>query len=131
MNNIWNKQAKPEIVFLLKAFACWYTIFGLAAFFPWTNEPFFRKPMKNWDSLHCSLLAFAGIYTLQCAIWTFTSAIYFPYRIAAGSMAIQLVVVVNIAIWLQITTKTFSTIGLLAIAIDGLFGLMFTYLAIF
>jgi hypothetical protein len=130
MEKTWKKEIRPQIALLLKIFAGWYIAFGLAAFFPRTNEPFFTKPLKDWDSLHCSLLAFAGLYTLQCAIWTLISAYYFPYRIVAVSMVVQLALVVSVAAWLQLTTNTFSTIGLSAFAIDGFFGLMFAYLSI-
>ncbi|CAF1164209.1 unnamed protein product [Adineta ricciae] len=129
MGIIWT-ETKPEIALLLKIFTGWYFAFGVGAFFPATNEPFFTRSPKTWDILHCYMLNFAGLYTLQCTIWTLTSAYYYPSRVSAMSMAAQLLLVVGIVTWIQITGNLFSPLGLAAFSIDACFGLLFAYFAI-
>lgn len=118
-----------EISLALKVFGIWYLAFGIGAFFPLTNEPFFSRSPSSWDSLHESLLAFAGLYTIQCSIWSLTAAYFFPKRSAAFCLSLQLILVVAVASWIQLTNGIFSQLGLLAFFFDACFAALFLQLA--
>ena len=107
----------PAISSMLKAFSLWYLAFGTGASFPMANGLFFTRPPQTWDSLHCAMLALAGLFALNRALWALTAAYHFPTRAAAIAVALQMGLVTCVVAWLQLSTGMFSSVGLLAFSV--------------
>ena len=109
-------------------FAVWYFLFGLGAFFPEANAPFFTLPISEWSTLHRSLLAFSGLYTLHVALWSFFVARldWLSARPFCAILAFNLALLVpGVATYLQLHSGMFTKAGLSAFLIDFAFGIYF------
>jgi hypothetical protein len=114
-------------------FAVWYFLFGIGAFFPDANAPFFTLPMSEWSALHRSLLAFSGLYTVHVALWAFLVARldWAAARQFCVILAVNLTLMVpGVAAYLQLRSGMFTPAGLSAFFIDFAFGIYFWVLVL-